>query len=82
MITDNQASDLYDKAYKTLPSDFGYSTRDFFILGVQQAQNLIAAECAEICERVAEDVTYQRDSQGAADKCYFAIRERFGIEGK
>ena len=31
---------------------------------------------AKVCEQVAENVTYQRNSQEAADKCADAIRAR------
>lgn len=31
-------------------------------------------KAAEICERISEEVTYQRNSQEAADKCADAIR--------
>jgi len=32
--------------------------------------------CAKACEEIAEQVTYQRNSQEAADKCADAIRAR------
>lgn len=42
-----------------------------------KAEEAVALErerCAKVCERVAEDVTYQLCSQSAADKCADAIR--------
>jgi hypothetical protein len=56
---------------------------DFQIRTIKQLQcfaSLVAdAEreaCAKVCEEVAEAVTYQRNSQAAADKCAEAIRAR------
>lgn len=56
---------------------------DFQIKTIEQLQyfaSLVAdAEreaCAKACEEVAEAVTYQRNSQAAADKCAEAIRAR------
>ena len=45
----------------------------------QFAWRIVAIEreaCAKVCEQVAENVTYQRNSQEAADKCADAIRAR------
>jgi hypothetical protein len=48
--------------------------------GLQRFAALVAAAereaCAKVCEEVAEAVTYQRNSQAAADKCAEAIRAR------
>ena len=35
--------------------------------------------CAKACDEVAEMVTYQTDSQGAAEKCVNAIRARSNV---
>lgn len=41
---------------------------------IRAVESRVIASCAQVCDAVAEQVTYQRSSQDAADKCAAAIR--------
>lgn len=61
---------------ETAPRYESWGCEAHFQLFAQRLMQIEREACARVCEQVSEEVTYQRDSQEAADKCAAAIRER------
>ena len=64
-----------------LAKEAGFGTlADLWPHALERFAALVAAAereaCAKVCEQVAENVTYQRNSQEAADRCADAIRAK------
>jgi hypothetical protein len=68
--------DIMHLVNETAPRYQSWGCEAHFQLFATRLLEIEREACAQVCERVSEDVTYQRDSQEAADKCAAAIRAR------
>lgn len=59
-----------------IPEGDAAAAMEYLAHCVEQAVAVEREACAKVCEEIAENVTYQRNSQEAADKCAAAIRAR------
>lgn len=59
-----------------IPEGDAAAAMEYLAYCVEKAVAEEREACAKVCEEIAENVTYQRNSQEAADKCADAIRAR------